>query len=82
MVRYGILLIPSLNFGWKKMASISTFARNFAKGKNGQHSNFRKEFREFLAYPKHRALVRLREENPPQEFPTFTRLHFEQGTCK
>jgi hypothetical protein len=30
------------------MASISTFARNFAKGKNGQHSNFRNEFREFL----------------------------------
>ena len=33
------------------MASISTFARNFAKGKNGQHSNFRKEFRERWAYP-------------------------------
>ena len=32
------------------MASISTFARNFAKGKNGQHSNFRNEFREFLVY--------------------------------
>jgi hypothetical protein len=34
------------------MASISTFARNFAKGKNGQHSNFRKEFRETRTYPK------------------------------
>ena len=33
------------------MASISTFSRNFAKGKNGQHSNFRKEFREIWAYP-------------------------------
>ena len=36
-VRHGPLCYftnPALNFGWKRMASISTFARNFAKGKN------------------------------------------------
>ena len=38
------------------MASISTFARNFAKGKNGQHSNyatFEKNFALFWLTPTH-----------------------------
>ena len=39
------------------MASIATFARNFAKGKNGQHSNFRKEFRETRTYPKLHGII-------------------------
>ena len=34
------------NFGRTKMTQLSNFARNFAKRKNGQHSKFRKEFRE------------------------------------
>ena len=53
-VRYGPLWCfthPGFEFRLKKMASISTLTRTFTKGKNGKHSNFRKEFREFLVYP-------------------------------
>ena len=55
------------------MASISTFARNFAKGKNGQHSNFRKEFRERWAYPKNWVLL-------PHRSSAFGHLHTRAAT--
>ena len=57
--RYGPLwgfTHPGFEFRLKKMASISTFARNFAKGKNGQHSNyatFEKNFALFWLTPTH-----------------------------
>ena len=43
---------PKRTFALEKMSQLSSFARNFAKRKNGQHSNFRKEFREIWVHAK------------------------------